>query len=80
MQVKYVCDFCGTISENKEEMVEHEKECVENPEAKCCETCDSLKEDFSGDRHFYSCKKGKYTPTRRIKITSPCEEWKNDIY
>jgi len=83
MQVKYICDFCDMISSDIEEMKIHEKGCFDNPEAKSCGTCCNKEEDFLGDRHFFSCKNGKYKAKRIIEIKFPCDEWEreeNEVY
>lgn len=35
----YLCDFCGRVIFNKEDMEKHESECERNPENKQCCTC-----------------------------------------
>lgn len=41
----YTCDYCAGQSQNKLDMIEHEKRCSYNPATKYCCTCSCLYEN-----------------------------------
>lgn len=54
MKPAFKCEYCNFIG-TKEEVEEHEKVCIDNPDVKCCQNC---KYSYSYD--FYDSTEPRY--------------------
>jgi hypothetical protein len=71
------CDFCGEGMSERTDAIKHEKECVRNPKAKNCLTCEFLKLSSDSADPYLGCNKNAKNASSiyYYKLANMCKKY-----